>query len=180
MFIANQLKKSNRAELLLYLWQIEDILRAYQCDITKLENSYLTRFDVNDEQRAELIRWYSNLCTMMLEEGVKEKGHLQICKNILIDLEDLHLQLLNSSKFPFYKEMYYRVLPFVVELRKKGTSLQESELQVCFNALYGYMMLRLKGQTISEETQVAVKHISTLLGQLSDYYFKDKEAPLEF
>ena len=172
MFIANQLKKSNRAELLLYLWQIEDILRAYQCDITKLENSYLTRFDVNDEQRAELIRWYSDLCTMMLEEGVKEKGHLQICKNILIDLEDLHLQLLNSSKFPFYKEMYYRVLPFVVELRKKGTSLQESELQVCFNALYGYMMLRLKGQTISEETQVAVKHISTLLGQLSDYYFK--------
>ena len=180
MFIANQLKKNNRAELLLYLWQIEDILRAYQCDITKLENSYLTRFDVNDEQRAELIRWYSDLCTMMLEEGVKEKGHLQICKNILIDLEDLHLQLLNSSKFPFYKEMYYRVLPFVVELRKKGTSLQESELQVCFNALYGYMMLRLKGQTISEETQVAVKHISTLLGQLSDYYFKDKEAPLEF
>ena len=180
MFIANQLKKSNRAELLLYLWQIEDILRAYQCDITKLENSYLTRFDVNDEQRAELIRWYSDLCTMMLEEGVKEKGHLQICKNILIDLEDLHLQLLNSSKFPFYKEMYYRVLPFVVELRKKGTSLQESELQVCFNALYGYMMLRLKGQSISEETQVAVKHISTLLGQLSDYYFKDKEAPLEF
>jgi hypothetical protein len=180
MFIANQLKTSNRAELLLYLWQIEDILRAYQCDITKLENSYLTRFDVNDEQRAELIRWYSDLCTMMLEEGVKEKGHLQICKNILIDLEDLHLQLLNSSKFPFYKEMYYRVLPFVVELRKKGTPLQESELQVCFNALYGYMMLRLKGQTISEETQVAVKHISTLLGQLSDYYFKDKEAPLEF
>ena len=180
MIIANQLKKSNRAELLLYLWQIEDILRAYQCDITKLENSYLTRFDVNDEQRAELVRWYSDLCTMMLEEGVKEKGHLQICKNILIDLEDLHLQLLNSSKFPFYKEMYYRVLPFVVELRKKGTSLQESELQVCFNALYGYMMLRLKGQTISEETQVAVKHISTLLGQLSDYYFKDKEAPLEF
>ena len=169
MFIANQLKKSNRAELLLYLWQIEDILRAYQCDITKLENSYLTRFDVNDEQRAELVRWYSDLCTMMLEEGVKEKGHLQICKNILIDLEDLHLQLLNSSKFPFYKEMNYRVLPFVVELRKKGTSLQESELQVCFNALYGYMMLRLKGQTISEETQVAVKHISTLLGQLSDY-----------
>lgn len=180
MFIANQLKTSNRAELLLYLWQIEDILRAYQCDITKLENSYLTRFDVNDEQRAELIRWYSDLCTMMLEEGVKEKGHLQICKNILIDLEDLHLQLLNSSKFPFYKEMYYRVLPFVVELRKKGNSLQESELQVCFNALYGYMMLRLKGQTISEETQVAVKHISTLLGQLSDYYLKDKEAPLEF
>ena len=90
------------------------------------------------------------------------------------------MQLLQSAKFPYYKEMYYRVLPFIVELRKKGADTTESELHVCFNALYGYMMLRLKGQTISEETQVAVKHISTLLGQLSDYYFKDKEAPLEF
>jgi hypothetical protein len=42
------------------------------------------------------------------------------------------------------------------------------------------MMLRLKQQEISEETQTAVKHISTLLGQLSDYYLKDKQEPLEF
>ena len=117
---------------------------------------------------------------MMREEGVKEQGHLQICKNVLISLEDLHGQLLNSSKFPYYKEMYYRVLPFIVELRKKGVNQEDTELQVCFNALYGYMMLRLKQQEISEETQTAVKHISTLLGQLSDYYLKDKQEPLEF
>jgi flagellin-specific chaperone FliS len=116
----------------------------------------------------------------MLEEGVKESGHLQICKNILINLDDLHQQLLGSAKFPFYKEMYYRVLPFVVELRKKGVNTNESELQVCFNALYGYMMLRLKKQEISEDTQTAIKHLSTLLGQLSDYYLKNQKEPIDF
>lgn len=180
MFIANQLKTTNRAELLLYLWQIEDIIRAYDCDIDRLKEGYLTRFELDEAQKGELIKWYADLCTMMREEGVKEQGHLQICKNVLINLEDLHGQLLNSSKFPYYKEMYYRVLPFIVELRKKGVNQEDTELQVCFNALYGYMMLRLKQQEISEETQTAVKHISTLLGQLSDYYLKDKQEPLEF
>ena len=162
------------------MWQVEDILRAYQCDIDSLKEGYLKRFDVNDEQRSALEQWYGDLCTMMLEEGVKEQGHLQICKNILIGLGDLHKQLMGSDKFPYYKEMYYRVLPFIVELRKKGVNQDEEELQVCFNALYGYMMLRLKGQDISEDTQAAMKHISTLLGQLSDYYLKDKQEPIEF
>lgn len=180
MFVANQLKNTNRAELLLYLWQVEDILRAYKCDIDRLDEGYLTRFDVTGEQKTQLRQWYADLCTMMLEEGVKESGHLQICKNILINLDDLHQQLLGSAKFPFYKEMYYRVLPFVVELRKKGVNTDESELQVCFNALYGYMMLRLKKQEISEDTQTAIKHISTLLGQLSDYYLKNQKEPIDF
>ena len=180
MFVANQLKNTNRAELLLYLWQVEDILRAYQCDIDRLNEGYLTRFEASGEQQAQLRQWYADLCTMMLEEGVKEAGHLQICKNILIGLDDLHQQLLRSAKFPYYREMYYRVLPFIVELRKKGANTDESELQVCFNALYGYMMLRLKNQEISEDTQTAIKHISALLGQLSDYYLKDKQEPLEF
>jgi hypothetical protein len=93
VFIANQLKLTNRAELLLYLWQIEDILRAYNCDIDRLKEGYLTRFELNEAQKEELINWYANLCTMMLEEGVKEQGHLQICKNVLIGLDDLHDQI---------------------------------------------------------------------------------------
>ena len=105
MFIANQLKSTNRAELLLYLWQIEDIIRAYDCDIDRLKEGYLTRFELEEAQKGELIKWYADLCTMMREEGVKEQGHLQICKNVLIGLEDLHQQLLihialNIHKFP--------------------------------------------------------------------------------
>ena len=79
--------------------------------------------------------------------------------------------------------MYYRVLPYIVELRAKqkpAPSEAESELSTCFGLLYGVLMLRLQHKPVSAETEKAVKDISTLLGQLSDYYFKDKQEPIEF
>ena len=53
------------------------------------------------------------------------------------------------------------------------------ELETCFNALYGVMLLRLQGKEISHDTQVAIAQISHFLGLLSAYYKKDEdEAPL--
>ena len=57
---------------------------------------------------------------MMKEEGIQEGGHLQINRNIILWLTDLHNQLLQSSKFPFYTAAYYKALPYIVELRNKG------------------------------------------------------------
>jgi len=88
--------------------------------------------------------------------------------------------LLNSSKFPFYNAEYYRVLPFIVELRNKGANKEENEIETCFNALYGTMMLRLQKKEITTETANAIKEITTLVGMLSDYYLKDKNEGLEF
>ena len=56
---------------------------------------------------------------MMNQEGCRESGHLQINKVVMQSLNELHAQLLASSKFPFYSAEYYRVLPFIVELRGK-------------------------------------------------------------
>ena len=95
------------------------------------------------------------------------------------DLEDFHASLLHSSKFPFYHSEYYRVLPFIVELRNRGANKSENEIETCFNALYGTMLLRLQKKEISQETQHAIKEITTLIGMLSDYYLKDKTEGLE-
>lgn len=182
MIIANRLKNESWAEFLLYMWQIEDIIRAYDCDIDRLSENYLTRFEVDEQTKKELTQWYAYLCNMMIEENLKHSGHMQINKNILADLNELHNKLLNSPKFPFYKELYYKVLPYIIELRKKNiNSINEfTELEVCFNALYGYMILKLKHENISSETMDAIKNISTLLGQLSDYHKRDKVEPIDF
>ena len=37
MIIASQKKKENIAEYLLYMWQIEDIIRAYGLDIDQIQ-----------------------------------------------------------------------------------------------------------------------------------------------
>ena len=135
--------------------------------------------DAVTEISEELIKRLPSL-RMIHSEGVMKVGHLQISKNVLLQLEDLHKQLMASAKFPYYHQMYFKVLPYVVELRGRGVDNGESELQICLDALYGVMLLRLKRQSVSDKTNAAVKDISVFLGQLSDYYFKDKKESLVF
>ena len=180
MIIADKLSKANRAEFILYLWQVEDLLRAFQLDFERVKSEYLVRFDLDETKRSETEKWYENLCTMLREEGLQQGGHLQINKNILADLEDFHLRLLASQKFPYYREMYHRVLSYIVEVRAKGENANATELETCFNTLYGLLLLKLQKKDISTETLQAARHISNMLGTLSDYYLKDKAEPIEF
>ena len=199
MLVAKELRKRSIAEYLLYMWQIEDIIRAYQCSLTKIRKEYIDKFNYTDAQKDEEEDWFGDLLRMMNQEGCRENGHLQINKVIMQSLNELHAQLLTSSKFPFYSAEYYRVLPFIVELRGKtkqvadrmarkneanlkeiAANLGHSEIETCFDVLYGVMMLRLQKKEISRETETAVKEITTLIGMLSDYYQKDKTEGLQF
>ena len=180
MFISQQLRKKSIAEYVLYMWQVEDLIRAYGCSLSRIKNEYVSQFsDYTDEQRSELVDWYGDLIRMINQEGKREKGHLQINLIVVQDVSDLHAQLLQSSKFPFYNAEYYKVLPFIVELRNRG-SKDVGEIETCLNALYGTMMLRLQKKPISPETAHAVKEITTFIGMLSDYYIKDRTEGLEF
>ncbi len=180
MFISQELRKKSIAEYLLYMWQVEDIIRAYGCSLSRIRREYVGRFDYSDEQKEDLTDWFGNLVRMMNEEGCREKGHLQINKVVMMQLVELNARLLQSAKFPFYNAEYYKVLPFIVELRRRGADNTENEIETCFNALYGVMMLRLQKKKISPDTEHAIKEITTFVGMLSDYYLKDKEEPLEF
>lgn len=125
MYIAKQLKEKNIAEYLLYMWQVEDLLRANHLDLEELKTNYISKFNPTPQQEKELTEWYGNLIEMMRSEQVQEKGHLQINKNIIILLTDLHLQLLGSPKFPFYSAAYYKVLPYIVEIRARNNKRDE-------------------------------------------------------
>ena len=179
MKIAKQLRDSNIAEYMLYMWQLEDTLRAYGCDAERLAAEYVTRFDLTSDERRRETQWLSDLCTMMREEGVTERGHLQMNRGTLSMLTDLHLQLLASTKHPFYSAAYYKALPFIVELRAKSGQTNRAELETCFEALYGTMLLRMQKRPVSAATQEAVGHISHLLAMLADAWKKDKAGELE-
>lgn len=179
MIIAERLRNTNRAEYLLYMWQVEDLLRACDCDIDTLDQRYLAQFQLSPEQRESTVCWYADLCRMMVEEGLRTGGHLQINKNALQDLAEMHTRLLSSTKFPYYREMYYRVLPHIVEVRAKGADKEKGEIETCLDVLYGILLLRMQQREVSAETTLAAKEISNLLGQLSDYYLKDRQEPLD-
>ena len=179
MIIAQKLQKENIAEYLLYMWQVEDLIRANGLDIDRLQETYLSQFKLDVQEAAAMREWYEHLMEMMRNEGIQQKGHLQMNKSVILMLEDLHNELLKSSKHPFYSAAYYKALPFIVELRNRSNTQEESEIENCFDAMYGLMLLRLQGKPVSEDTKRAMEDISRFLAMLSEYYKKDKKGELE-
>ena len=47
MFVSKQLKEKNIAEYLIYMWQIEDLIRANGCDIGKDKKHHHSSLSVN-------------------------------------------------------------------------------------------------------------------------------------
>lgn len=178
MIVANEKRKKNIAEYLLYMWQVEDLIRANDFDIDKIRKNLIAQYRLPEAEQEAVDRWYEELIAMMLSEGVREKGHIQLLKNVLIDLTDLHLRLLKSPRETAYGALYYQTLPYIVELRSKSGGQNLPELETCFTALYGYLLLRMQQKPVSEETQQAVKQISSFLALLSEKYRQEKNGEL--
>ncbi|MCM1331892.1 MAG: DUF4924 family protein [Bacteroides sp.] len=179
MYIASQKRKENIAEYLLYMWQIEDIIRANGMDLDKIKSNVIDRFTLSPQQYKEMAEWYESLIDMMHREDVAAKGHLQLNKNVLIQLNDLHLRLLKDPKHPDYAGEFYKTLPYIVELRSKQGDNKTGEIETCFTALYGALMLKLKGAEISKETATAITQISRFIALLAHYYQLDQEDKLD-
>lgn len=179
MIIAKKLKEENIGEYLLYMWQIEDLIRANNLDLEKIDEQIVSRFDQPENIKLEIREWYENLIEMMRREEVVEKGHLIINKNIITELSDLHLRLLKSGSQSDYNEAYYKTLSFIVELRAKSSDKNIPEIETAFGALYGYLLMKLQGKDVSGETQAAVAQISSFLRLLSQKYKLDREGKLE-
>lgn len=170
MFIAQKLKKENIIEYLLYMWQIEDIIRACNLDIDLINEKIIFPQQLSELEKKSLSEWYESLIEMMKLENVQEKGHLQINKNIIIELNDFHENLLRSGKDAAYPAKFYHILPFIVQLKKQQTDSQISDIEVCFNFLYGILLLRMKKAEISSETLRAQEEISKFMVLLAKNY----------
>lgn len=178
MFIASQKRKENVAEYLLYMWQIEDIIRANDLDIDKIKTSVIDKFQLDADQRKQMVEWYESLIDMMRREGVEKTGHLQLNKNVIIQLTDLHLALLKDPRFPQYTAEFYKTLPFIVELRAKAGDTPAGEIETCFNALYGMLMLRLQSKEITPDTQNAIAQITKFIATLTRNFHLDQDDKL--
>ena len=179
MIIARQKRKENICEYLLYMWQVEDLIRANHFDMDEIRDKVIARYNQPDEVKEEIARWYEELIEMMRSEGVKESGHIQLSKNVIITLTDLHLRLLKSPKEMIYGAAYYKTLPYIVQLRAKSGGNDIPELETCFTAVYGYLMLRMQEKEISAETLDGIKQISSFLALLAEKYRADMNGELE-
>jgi len=181
MYIAHQLKKENICEYLLYMWQVEDLIRAFQLNIDEINHRIILPYPVSDEERKILYNWYESLIEMMRIEIVQEEGHLQLNRNVIIELDEFHSLLIRSGKEAGYNAKFYHILPLVSQLRTQQGNSSISDIELCFNFQYAIMLLRMKKTEITMETLQAQAEISKFMVLLNKHFqlYKTGELDLE-
>lgn len=180
MLIARGKKTENIVEYLLYMWQIEDLIRALNLNLDEIQRVIIDQYDQPEPVKQEIRDWYESLIDMMKTEQVEKGGHLQLNQNVIMELEELHRQLLAAPKEQFYGMNFHKILPFIVELRAKSDNKSKGEIETCVNFMYGVLLLRLQKKSVSDETQAASQQIGGFLRMLATKYKQDKETGIDF
>ena len=105
MLIAREKKKNNIAEYILYMWQLEDMLRALKLDMEQVDRYLVAGFQADERTSKEIHDWYDNLIAIMQKEKVEEKGHIQALKNTVDELTELHFFLLHQAHDGRYRQL---------------------------------------------------------------------------
>ena len=145
-------KRDNIAEYILYLWQMEDYLRAFP-------------------EQADATPELHELNEMMHREGIIDGGHLQLANNALEELEELHRQILNEDAM--YRAAIMRLQPSLNLLKARTDRPTMSDIEACFILLYQIMLLRLQKREISPETAEVQQRATQLLQFLSKTYYEN-------
>ncbi len=161
MLIAKQRRKENMAEYILYLWQLEDMLRALSFSPEATYAALVAPHAGMDEPaRRQLLDWYLDLGHLLETEGKHEGGHLDHTLHLIGELDELHRHLLRAPgpkarEYAAAFEPLARVLPRLKEKMEPGVS----DVEACFRALYSVVLCRL-----SETAREAVRAQEAISG----------------
>jgi len=175
MLIARAKRKENIIEYLLYMYQIEDIIRSLGLDIEAINKAVIANFDQPMEVKAQIREWYAALILEMKENKLERNGHLPALKQLVAELQELHTILLTTIQDKTYQKLYNEAREELIMLVKRSGGAQlDNEIDVALNGMYGLLILKLKKEEISKDTQEAMQKISRMLGHLA-LQFKRKE-----
>ncbi len=178
MLIAQLKREENIAEYILYMWQVEDMIRACNFDIEIINQQVVERMSEDPEVRKEIRKWYADLISKMKLQGLKESGHLREYNEIFVELGYLHSTLIDLMGDDHYKGIYQKALPLINEFKAKMNAEKMNDVEACLSGLYMKLMLRLKGESISSETDEAFTAFAQVMGYLSAKYTLMKEGKL--
>lgn len=173
MDIAKAKRRENIAEYILYLWQLEDLLRALQFSPEAVFSQLIApRKDLEEGQKPVFLMWYMDLANLLREEGKEEKGHLEHTLHLIRDLHDLHLQLMKLPAGEHYRQTFGRLEPLLPRLREVMENPGINDTELCFRALYATMLYRIKGEGDKGAVTDTIAYISPVVAELADLYGK--------
>lgn len=180
MLIAQQKQQENIAEYVLYMYQIEDIVRAYQFDIEAILENYVKPQLPDASFLSQYKNWYEGIIREMKSSKIEKSGHLSSLSEIIVELSYLHNTLINLTKDSKYLEIIERATPFIEEFKEKSDLKNKNHIEIAFHAMYMKLLLRLQKKEISAETEEAFDAMRMLLAYVSRAYHKMKAGDLDF
>ena len=174
MLIALQKRKENIAEYILYIWQVEDLLRALQFSPEAIYSTLVAKTEGTDEQQKEnIFNWYMQIVELLRKEGKEESGHLEHTLHLIADMHNLHLQLMQHPVGEHYRKTFAALAPQLPNLRVMVKKDDISDTELAFRALYATMLYRIKGGNKGGEAiKDTIELISPVVGELAAMYGK--------
>ena len=164
MDIALAKRRENIAEYILYLWQIEDLLRALQFSPEAIYSQLIAPRGIEEGQRHNYLIWYMDIANLLREEGKEEKGHLEHTLHLIGDLNDLHLQLMKLPIGEHYRQTFAKLEPELPRLRAV-LGREMSDIELCFRALYAAMLYRIKGEGGKSAVSDTIEYVSPVIAE---------------
>jgi hypothetical protein len=168
MHIADRKKQENISEYLIFMYQTEDLIRVYQFDIEHIERYVIKHFPVSETEKKELKGWYQEILRQMQEEGIQERGHLSFLQKIVDKLTALHHGLIDTDQT--YEAIYQKAKVHIDNNKELAQGQITSDVQICLNAIYGLLLLRINGKEVDESLQEGLNAFGDLLSYLSFIY----------
>ena len=167
--IAERKKAQNVGEYLIYMYQMEDLIRSYQSNLEEIYTYVISHYPVPEEEKQEIKAWFGDLASQMQAEDLLKKGHLKSLQEIVNSLLELHYQLLKSDAG--YMQTFHQVKPHLLEaIDAAAGEAVGNEIQICLNGIYGLLLCRLLGKPVNEQQLEAADAFGAVLSHLSFVY----------
>jgi hypothetical protein len=180
MLLAHQKQNENIAEYILYMYQMEDIIRAFQFELESIVQHTVLPITDNASEIAEYRAWYEGLIREMKAQRIEQKGHLADIQDIVIELSYLHSTLLTVYNDEKYKTLHDQAVTTLEEFKAKSNLQDKNTIEILLHAMYMKLLMRLKKQEISAETEEAFDTMRIQLAYLVKSYHQMKNGTLSY
>lgn len=167
--VAENKKKQNISEYIIYMYQMEDLIRSYQFNLNDIRQYVISHYPISEEEKTDVTLWFDDLIDRMTAENIQEKGHLKEVQEEADALAKTHWDLLKTDRE--YFDIYQKAKPHVIDfvIAAEGQDLGH-EVQICLNGIYGLLLCRLTGKKVPDELQRSAEAFGSVLGYLSVVY----------
>lgn len=170
-------REENIAGYVIGMWHVEDLMRAADLDMRRVEEQLIAPMEGDEALRAGMRGWYAGIVARMKEQGLHRAGHLNEVDEVVNELEYLHRALLEVLNDAEYDALFAKAEPGIRAVQQHAGGDPQGPVESCLTAVYGVMVLRAKQQAIGAETLEAEGHIRRLLDRLSRHYRQMRRLP---